>query len=341
MSQETITWLNQNTLIGQTNKRGHAWHYKADAQGDEPNHYPGFIPVEDVRRRLFPWHAIEAQIATAITADGVINFDAETTGGFKLICRDDTGFILGVPKQGWQPHQYDEWLLNEVALILDDDLGIGSAGLLKQGRVAFVSVEVPDNITTPSGVTFRPNLLCATAFDGSLSTTYKRCVTNVVCDNTMAAGLGEKGQVFKVRHTKNSAVKLNEAREALAIVHTIAEDFEAEVEQLTNTTVSEKQWSAFLDSLVPLKDEKGAKTGRSLTLATNKRQGIQNLWENDLRVAPWRGTAWGVVQAVNTAEHHVWNAKGDRVERNLLKSVSGDFDSLDASTVATLAPVLA
>ena len=48
MSQETVNWLNTMTLIGFTDQRGHAWHYRASAQSDEPNHYAAAIPVEDV-----------------------------------------------------------------------------------------------------------------------------------------------------------------------------------------------------------------------------------------------------------------------------------------------------
>ena len=43
---------------------------------------------------------------------------------------------------------------------------------------------MPDTIATPDGVTFRPNLLATTSFDGSIATTYKRTVTITVCDNT-------------------------------------------------------------------------------------------------------------------------------------------------------------
>lgn len=55
MSRETAKWLNTNTLIGFTGKRGHAWHYRSHLQSAEPNHYPGAVPVDDVRRRLFDW----------------------------------------------------------------------------------------------------------------------------------------------------------------------------------------------------------------------------------------------------------------------------------------------
>ena len=33
MSKESLTWLNTNTLIGFTDKRGNAWHWRAEEQG--------------------------------------------------------------------------------------------------------------------------------------------------------------------------------------------------------------------------------------------------------------------------------------------------------------------
>lgn len=338
MSQETLTWLNQNTLIGNTDKRGRAWHYKASEQGDQPNHYPGFIPVADVKDRLFNWQALETIPTAGVNPNGVVTFDDGLRNGFKFITRSDSGLILGVPKDGWQPHQFDTWLLDEVAAILDDDLGISSAGLLKKGAVAWVEVSIPDTITTPSGVEFRPNLLAITSHNSDFATTYKKTVQLVVCDNTLRAAASEKGQTFKVKHTRNSSVKLAEARQALEIVHTIADDFTAEVEELTNTTVTDAQFAKFLDELLPV-DPEASK--RSKTIAANKRDALVNLYDNDVRVAPWRGTAFGVRQAVNTADHHVWSAKGDRVERNQLKAISGGFDVLDSNTLATLEKVLA
>ena len=63
MTRETLQHLNTNTLIGMTSQRGTAWHYRAEEQGEETNHYPGPIPVEDVERRLFHWTAQSRRIA--------------------------------------------------------------------------------------------------------------------------------------------------------------------------------------------------------------------------------------------------------------------------------------
>lgn len=332
MSQETSLWLNQNTLIGFTDKRGHAWHYRAAAQGDESNHYPGAIPVEDVNRRLFNWKAAKGTAtATWLTDDGVAK--VEDTKRFP-VGRPDTGDIFGYFADGYVIHQYSDWLLSKVANILDDGLAVGSAGLLRNGAQAWVSVEVPDNITTPEGVEFRPNLLACTSHDGSLATTYKRTVTMVVCDNTLAAGLSEHGQQIKIKHSRNSNLRMAEARDALAIVHSIADDFAAEVKALCETEVTDKAWNAFLDAHKPLTSDLSK---QARTIAANERAELNRLWNYDARVTPWKGTAFGVVQAVNTFEHHVGTVRGaSRPERNMAKAVSGGFDKLDHSTVSTL-----
>src|SRR5690625_263352 len=124
MSRETSQWLNQNVLIGYTEKRGTAWHYRASNQGDEPNHYTGAIPTEDVRRRLFNWKPVEGEItATAMTSDGVLTTTAPDR---KAIMRSDTGDLLGIFKQSYRPHEYDQWLIRNVESILDADIAIGS-----------------------------------------------------------------------------------------------------------------------------------------------------------------------------------------------------------------------
>src|SRR6478672_10630515 len=146
--------------------------------------------------------------------------------------------VMGVFSTGYVRHQYDEWLLTTVGNILDDTLSISSAGLLRAGAVAWVEVSVPETITTPEGFPFRPNLLATTSFDGSIATTFKRTVTATVCDNTRDLALAEHGQQYKVKHSRHSHARLGEARDALAMIHSLADDFAREVAQLSATTVT-------------------------------------------------------------------------------------------------------
>ena len=350
MSRESDLTLNTLTLIGFTEQRGHAWHYRQSLQGAEPNHYPGAVPVGDVARRLFDWQAESRRVAVELPADveTATHLDDEgrpvrwvAQGDRQAITRSDTGAVLGLFHDGYRAHQYQEWLLNTVSSILGDTLHIGSACLLAGGGRAWVSVEVPESIKTPEGVTFRPNLLAATSFDGSLATTYKRVVTNVVCDNTMAVALAEDGQQVKVRHSRHSEVRITEARDALALVHDTADEFAAQVAQLCRTKVSTRQWDAFVDAAAPTARNGQPITGRALTNATAKRQQLRDLYARDERVAPWAGTGWGVLQAANTWSHHVQNVRGsDRADRNTNRAIMGDTENADRATLALLERVL-
>lgn len=340
MSKETSQWLNTMTLIGFEEKRGKAWHWRAEDQGAEPNHYAGPVPVDDVLRRLFNFQVVESPL-----------YIPDGQGGFteiadrKAMITDDTRDVMGVFKSGYLGHQYDQWLLEGPADLIDQskgDLGIGSAGLLKNRAVAWVSIEVPETVTTPEGIDFRPNLLAATSFDGSMATTYKRVVTAVVCDNTLAAGLSEGGQVFRVKHSSGSAMKLGEAREALAIIHTVADEFAEAVSHWANWKVTTREFDLVLDAIVPVPELPAGKVStRGYTLATNKQDELRKLYNNDSRVTPWKGTALGVLQAFNTYEHHVANRKGGahRAQVNMLRAVDGTTAASDLQVLKVLAGV--
>ncbi len=350
MSRESLQWLNTNTLIGFTDKRGHAWHWRAQEQNGISNHYPGPIPLDDVQDRLFAWTADSRRVAVEVPTDPHAMTHQDPDGrpmrwtlvpDRQAICRSDTDSVMGIFGPGYTRHQYREWLLTTVADLLDDDLAISSAGLLRGGAIAWVEVSMPDTITTPEGVAFRPNLLATTSFDGSIATTYKRTVTDTVCDNTRALALAEHGQQFKVKHSRHSRAQLGPARQALAMVHTLADEFAAEIEQLCATTVSPTQWQAFLDQHVPCVDQNSRPLhGRAATLADRKRNTLDQLYRHDPRVTPWAGTAHGVLQAVNTYDHHESLIRGDRQERNNLKTVTGEFSRLDHGTWQTLQQVL-
>lgn len=322
MSAETIEWLNQNVLVGFTDKRGNAWHYKESAQGNEANHFTGAIPIEDVRRRLFHWKAVEAPVG--VFAGG----NWHTQSDRKAVVRDDTHETLGVFKDGYSIHQYDEWLLDTVANIIDDsNLQIGSAGLLKKGGVAWVSIEMEENMSA-EGFEFRPHLLATTSHNGTLATTFKRVCTAVVCDNTLAAGLGEQGQEHKTRHSKHSGFKLQNVRDALGIVHSFADDFSAEIQRLCAISVTDAEWDAIVSRIVPVGME-GETRPQAISRAQNKQEAIRHLYKYDERSAPWAGTALGVLQAFNTYAHHLTGKDESRVERNAFNALTGKTSEFD------------
>ena len=100
MSRETMEWLNLNTLIGYTDKRGNAWHYRQELQGIESNHYVGGVPVGDVLRRLFNFEVIESPMFMRSASGAYVEVP-----GRKLMVRDDNDIVLGVFESGYTGHQ--------------------------------------------------------------------------------------------------------------------------------------------------------------------------------------------------------------------------------------------
>jgi len=346
MSKETMEWLNSNILVGYTDERGHAWHYRADLQGNEPNHYTGAVPTDDILRRLFSWKAISAPVfirvpATLDDATGVDDagnpYKFIQAGNRQAILRDDTLDLMEIFKDGYRSHQYGEWLVQNLANIVDDEINFGSAGLLKNGAVAFVSLEMPESVEVLSGFSVRPHLLATTSHNGQLATTYKSVSTFVVCDNTHAMAMGENTSQFKARHSKNSAMRIQSARDALGIVHKMTDDIVAEVLALSSHKVSDAQWEKVLTALAPiptLDDDNANKA--AVTRPENKRDELTNLYNYDTRVAPWKGSALGVLQAFNTYNHHIVGANGNRAERNMMNALMGKTEQSDRKVLDLL-----
>ena len=332
MSSESLEHLNTQVLIGFTDQRGQAWHHKADLQSDEPNHYPSAIPLTDVKRRLFSWHAVSMPMHIT-TPDG----DQVEVPNRQAIVRDDTWQVLGVPSKSYRPHQYDEWLLTQVGNLLDDDLQIGSAGVLKGGAIGWVQIEMPEN-RVAAGVEYRPHLLATTSFNGEIATLYKRTCTIVVCDNTRNMALREESEQISVRHTSQSHLRLADARDALRIVHTLDADFAGEIEQLMKMQISERNFDRFLSVLVPSSD---ADSQQTQTRAQNIRSTMRTMWQSDIRCAPYRGTGFGALQTVNTWRQHVKPTRSGRsmIERTMMDTLTGQTQIADRQAVEMLMAV--
>lgn len=329
MTRETLEDLSTNTLIGMTDRRGNAWHWR---KGDD-NHYDDAIPVQDVRDRLFNWSAVQGTVAaTALTSTGVLRGEATDK---KAVMRSDNGAVLGIHGATYQIHQYDQWLIDNVATLLDADLVIGSAGLLQGGRKAWVQIELRDTLEV-AGEQLRPFLTAATAHDGSMATSYVTGAIRTVCDNTLDAALRLADTSFKVRHSTNSLSKIGKARDALGIVHQVADEFEDQVKALTAKTVTDRQWKEFVERF----SAPSSNTERSKNMAQTKVGQLNRLYRYDERVAPWAGTAWGALQAVNTWSQHVKTVKGTtRDQRNQLNALNGTIRKDDQAALDLLLSV--
>lgn len=333
MSRYSLEYLNNNTLIGFTLKRGNAWHRDLSlVVGGLDNHYAGAIPAEDIATRLFGWEAQESPLFVQV--DGMMM----PVDNRKAYVRSDNGNVLGIHTDGHVGHGYKPWLIDNLSQMVGGGAEFANAGLLAHGAQAWVQIEMPESVDIAGGTTVRPFLLATTSFDGSIATTYKTGFTNVVCDNTYGMFMREGGETYKRKHTKNSTFDLLTAAQTFNTLSLVAERVTADIEAFLSIEVTDKHWSEFVEAAAPIADDASK---RSTTMAETKRQALTGLWRTDMRVAPWAGTAWGVVQAVNTYNEHMAIVRNvDGFERKMTRAVKGQIAQDDRATIDTLSRVL-
>ena len=183
MSQETSQWLNTYTRIGFEDKRGKAWHYRAGAT----NHFPGPVPLEEVQDLFALASVVDGEITVTYTDPKTGELVTIKDDRKKALVNPFMKMALNYPAMDHPAHDFNEWMTDSVSRILDQgksDLGIASAGLLRNMGQGWLQVEIPDTMTTASGVDIRPFLTVFTSVDGRLATGAMTGATAVVCDNT-------------------------------------------------------------------------------------------------------------------------------------------------------------
>lgn len=324
MSTETMEWLRSNILVGNTSKGILPW-WSED--GKEDTLYAGPVPKEEVERRLLDWEVEESYMYDA---------DMRLVEGWKMLRASDTKDLLYVQRESYPVHDY------KTLLRAGNSLPIQSAGLLKNRNQFWVQWEKPKAAMEhcPEGVDFMPRILASTSLDSSIGTSVNDCVQLAVCDNTMNIA-----RVQGWRHTIGTAKTWHvEVADAIEHLAGIANAFRAEVKKLCEIGVHPEEWNRYLDLAHPLPEKqttKGGGPGRGYTMAENRREFMNELWHSDARVSPWKGTAFGVVQAENTYAHHNQIVRGaTRAERQYERSISNDWAKVRESTLERLNVIL-
>lgn len=330
-----MTTTSTHTLAGFM--QGRTWFGRAD----EAETFDGAVPREAAINLLsFPL-AEGSVTVNVLTPDGVTSIEAADR---KAIVRTDTGDIFGMFKKGYQIHRPDEWLIQNLELILDGGLEIGTVAMTRGGARTLLQAEMPEGrVATAPGaepVPHRPHITAATSQDGTIATTYGVGTRVIVCENELSVRgarslLSSFDSVRKVRHTSQSLNRVLEVRQSLGIVvEQVGDAFDEQFRKLASEYVSDTQWAAVVDAFT---GRKTAKEGRSLTIAEKKGDALDKLWKDDERAAPWRNSAYGVLAAFNTAAHHILGADNRRTERNQERTINGEWDEFDSKILRLLA----
>lgn len=351
MSQETQKTLDSN-LYGDTAVKGLPWHARTGAviaDDGTSNYYPGAIPLQRVnafldRESVTSYPA--AYVMPGSDPDGLDDVTV-TDNTRQVIVRDRDSHVHGVfGADSYVVHQYRETFTHALAGIVGEspaDLHYSGVGVLRNGGRAYTVISTSDLHSTPQGVDYFPFITVATSNDGTLAMTVGAGSVLSVCDNTLAAALGEavlNDTSTKIKHTKFSAARLSVVSARL-LLDTQADEMDSAIESLCSKIVTDAQWSAFLDALAPVNVTDASKNIE--TRNENMRATLTGFWNADPRVAPWKNSAFGALQAVNTFDLWERSTRKDTTHagRTMDEFIGGKLATRESDRAALLAKVLA
>jgi phage/plasmid-like protein (TIGR03299 family) len=175
-----------------------------------------------------------------------------------------------------------------------------TAGVLGKGERCWILARLPGYIRVGKNDPIEKFVLLVNSHDGSTPTLAKLTNVRVVCQNTLSTALAGSDQSVSVRHTANSAQKLEDAHKLMGLYNSLYRQLEYIFNRMALKNITGKQLVEYANILIPANEE-----AESTTRTDNIREMILNLHESGKGAETTRGTVWGAYNAIAEYTDHV------------------------------------
>lgn len=266
------------------------------------------------------WHGLGTQVSDDMTPEQMmkaagldwdvvkvntfLNWNGEMIEtGRQALVRETDGKVLTEVGPGWNPVQNKEAFDFFTDFVEAGDMVMDTAGSLKEGQIVWALADVRDGFTLFGGDEVKGYLLFSNPHQYGRSIDVKFVLTRVVCNNTIAVALNEKGQrSVKINHrTKFDA---NQVKNVLGLSHNKLESFKEAAEFLGSKQFTKPDLETYYGNLFG----KSKKEDKTLTRTGEK---MLELIETQPGADFQKGTWWQALNAVTYANSHVLGRSAD------------------------------
>ena len=231
------------------------------------------------------YNVIKAKI---YTADGKLIPDYVAT------VREDTGSYLGVVSPNYGVVQNRDAF--DFVNYIDEDIKFVKAGMTGTGLVYVIGKLPVSNIL---GDTFEPYAIFQNSHNGKYGVKSTICPLRFVCQNQFNYAFRNSANTVTIRHSKSVEDRLADAREVLKGIYGYMGTLNSEAERLAAIKVDTTMFERFLNIAFAIKEEES----RAKKLQEFRRSEFLEAYNQDDN-ANFRGTAWGVVNAMSDYNTH-------------------------------------
>lgn len=260
-----------------------------------------FTPSDALTIGGLDWTVEESTAMTATFVEPNGDATREIIGTHKTLRRSDDKSVLATVGSGYTPVQNKT--LAEIADAFNQaGVRVESAGSLFGGRKVWFLVDGGSVDVGGKGDITNRYIMLHNAHDGTASLGGDLVKTRVVCNNTYTGALNENGAFFRYRHTSGIALRVDDAKAALAAFRGVVAKDDAAMHALAakSLTRSEIQ-TLWLDVLVAL-DGPIAVNPKTESEARRKQKAVDALADMtrvfDREALRFGGTAWVAANAV-------------------------------------------
>ena len=279
-----------------------AWHSLGEVKDERPTTW------EQAREGYLDWEPEARPVYTKNWADEI-----EQIEGWNQIVRSDTESTLSI-----QEASYAVIGNGEFGGIIEYAMGVDLPGMpklqfdalcvLKEGRLIVATLYLEQPVSIPGDPSsMYPLMAFWTRHDGMGGMKGGATTVRVVCANTQAMAesqMDSHGFVFNIRHTKNWAERLGEARGSIITALAGVDTWKQMATGLAAKAVSEDDVRWFLDKWLPYSTDMSSIQRHNVQ---KKRVAFRAAYDSETcdQIA---GTAWGVLQAAIEAADHYFPA---------------------------------
>lgn len=275
-----------------------------------------------------PWHGLGTKVETEQTSENAIklaglDWDVSTqpllanlapeaglnvdglaaVQGFKATVRSSDKKVLGVVGGRYQPIQNADAFAFFDGIVGAGEAVYHTAGSLDSGRKIWLMAKLPQDMVIPGfkDEAMERYLLLSNSHDGSGALRAFATTVRVVCQNTLNMALrGSAGEGISIRHTRNAAARLQEAKRVFSYATAYYDSMRTVAAGLAQAKYTEKQMVSLVESIFPAESEDEVSTRTA-----NNRALVMDLFDNGRGHQPIRGTAWAALNAVTEfVSHH-------------------------------------
>jgi phage/plasmid-like protein (TIGR03299 family) len=260
-----------------------------------------------------PWHGLGIPVTDDMTplqmmeAAG-LNWEVEKVKSFieydgkriptgqESLVRKTDGKILTQVGPGWNPVQNAEAFEFFTDFVANGDMIMDTAGSLKNGRIVWALADVRDGFSLFGGDEVKGYLLFSNPHMYGKSIDVKFVLTRVVCNNTIAVALNEKGQP-SVRVNHRSQFDAERVKEILGLSHRKVENFKEAAEFLGSRNYQKQDLQKYFGKVFGLSSKEDKDISRTAERAVEL---VETSPGANFKPGSW----WNVYNAVTYMTDH-------------------------------------